>query len=819
MRIEKLVAVGCLRFSLNPDNHHLVFEPHDDIQIILGSNGSGKSTLMNYLLLVIPDKKDFEEDGSLDIFLEHHGQSYHLSYQFSSKEPYQFSVSDGQGGYKNINESYKVTTQRELIRQYFGLTPDIQSLLLGKERITSMVPSKRRQWFIQLSDANYDFAMSVYEELLKKHRDYKGAVKVAKERLVQERHATLSADEENALLIEQGKLRNDIQLLLQNEPMLSIDKQDTYDVMQRKLKDIDVIWESAPKLHPDVPSAIRDYNYLQAELVKLTTIISSSRVTHGEIQKQFLKLNGERKALLTHLAAKEEAQHIQELRQDVEGLTAAMHYTFVFDNSKMVLNSLELCKKDIFDCIGNLVVNDHNQYNQDDHRKHQQLIQENQGLVMRLEQRIRAAESELEMIARQKLEHLAQCPACEHRFVPGLAPHREEELKAAIADHEDAKIDLATSIAKSQEYLALVDDYLAKNRQFLESIKPLSTHPDIYKLLRDYPDRKIAPNGLIAVLNGIVDTVEKMVLRDSYLNKIAEHHAQEELSQQLSSMSIEHYDQQLVKLENQLEALNSRIFDCMERKMALTKFEEHYVIVVRNSDVSLAALMELKEKWRDYIAITKLEFIHQVRKQLQSELTAVDYKLMQHTMALKSIEVLHESLAEAQKYESHYKALVDALSPNKGLIGEGLTGHINDFIHNMNIIIKHIWTYPLVLNPVQMDEDFSGLDYYFSFRRGEDLREHGDVQESSEGMASIINLAFQIVAMKNLKLLEYPLVLDEFGANLDRAHRERSSDMITRVMEELPFPQLFMISHFASTYGAFVNAEKFVLHADNIDAT
>ena len=135
----------------------------------------------------------------------------------------------------------------------------------------------------------------------------------------------------------------------------------------------------------------------------------------------------------------------------------------------------------------------------------------------------------------------------------------------------------------------------------------------------------------------------------------------------------------------------------------------------------------------------------------------------------------------------------------------------------VNTVIDSIWTYPLKLEAVVPSSNGFELDYYFPFTSGEELKHHKDVSDGSEGMKSVFDLAFQITALKNLDLLDYPLVLDEFGANLDRAHREKSSEMITKVMEELGFSQLFMISHFAATYGSFENANKFVLDATNID--
>ena len=90
MKIVELIAVDCIRFKLNPENARLHYTPEEDIQVIIGTNGSGKSTLMSYLALTIPEQKDFEKDGYLEINLEHEHTRYRLAYMFGTKEPYSF---------------------------------------------------------------------------------------------------------------------------------------------------------------------------------------------------------------------------------------------------------------------------------------------------------------------------------------------------------------------------------------------------------------------------------------------------------------------------------------------------------------------------------------------------------------------------------------------------------------------------------------------------------------------------------------------------------------------------------------------------------
>jgi ABC-type molybdenum transport system ATPase subunit/photorepair protein PhrA len=61
-----------------------------------------------------------------------------------------------------------------------------------------------------------------------------------------------------------------------------------------------------------------------------------------------------------------------------------------------------------------------------------------------------------------------------------------------------------------------------------------------------------------------------------------------------------------------------------------------------------------------------------------------------------------------------------------------------------------------------------------------------------------------------------PLGLDEFGTGFDEGHRDAATQVISQLMEQLNFSQLFMISHYDSCYGAFYNAQITVMDKRNI---
>ncbi len=91
-----------------------------------------------------------------------------------------------------------------------------------------------------------------------------------------------------------------------------------------------------------------------------------------------------------------------------------------------------------------------------------------------------------------------------------------------------------------------------------------------------------------------------------------------------------------------------------------------------------------------------------------------------------------------------------------------------------------------------------------------------DVAHGSTGHREIVDLAFKVTAMEHMGLAESPLMLDEFGSSLDEVHRVQSMQVIKNLMEQKPFTQLFMVSHYEASYGSLTQAEICVLCAANI---
>ena len=176
-----------------------------------------------------------------------------------------------------------------------------------------------------------------------------------------------------------------------------------------------------------------------------------------------------------------------------------------------------------------------------------------------------------------------------------------------------------------------------------------------------------------------------------------------------------------------------------------------------------------------------------------------------------------ESEIERLKAESRLLSLaIDELSPSSGLIARGMTESINNFIEDTNEFIGKIWSYPMSLSPLKLDEDIVELDYKFPVSVN-GIVVSKDVEKTSEGMKEIIDLAFVIVSMAYRDMLDFPIYLDEFAVKMDAAHRSAAYRIIEYLTDSTDFTQIFIISHYENGYANLSNADISVLCSVNVD--
>ena len=296
-----------------------------------------------------------------------------------------------------------------------------------------------------------------------------------------------------------------------------------------------------------------------------------------------------------------------------------------------------------------------------------------------------------------------------------------------------------------------------------------------------------------------------------------------ELEKQLNSISSvdEKYYNETKEHLSKLETLSNTLHEEIQENLIvykdilraiedITQFQKYQETLSNQLESYNALELELAEyllyKSANSVITTYREDVYRLSKK-QSE---IESKRQTIQLLEKQVDTLSNELKV-------WDAVLDALNPTDGLIAEGLLGYIKIFLARMNGLIASIWTYPLIIHPSKMSEESeTELSYRFPMTVGISDKPKNDVNQGSDGICEVIDLAFRMVAMKALGLKGYPLYLDEFGRTFDNKHRENALRLVERLSEEFIEDQIFMVSHSFMEYSVLNDVAFCVLSEDNI---
>lgn len=802
------------RFSLNNIDH---FSMHitDPLQLILGTNGSGKSSLLDQLTPLPAHHLDYAKQGSKVIKIAHNQYTYTLKSSFFPSQKHSF-LRDG----VELNEGGTVTVQKELVKHQFGITPEIHELLLGKEPFDRMSSSRRKEWFIKLCDTNYDYAIKVYNKLREKHRDAQGAIKLAKKRLVHESEKLIQTDEENILISEAKSLHECMSHLL--EYRMPVEKDlDTLQINQSQLD------ESLTKVAKSLNALVEVQSTEQ-----LTDLELDERIVHAD------NSSIRSKALIERYAAdflknqnkidalqKAEQQTIESLEETLCELTRARQTIQSKSllpepilKAKVAMDAFQAVKFTLSDVFASIPSNKEKTYSQAAVVLKKERLSNIQVEKSNLIENLQAKQNKLKHMTVHKDKPDLQCPSCHHKFSLNYNDEAYQKLKDSILTLEvRLEKELNPEIALIETYLQSCSDYAQQYKQYAQCVNgwvilsPYWDYLNEKKVITDNPQSGIIELSLI----------EKDLL--------------DQITQEDMLIKFNEKAQLLVSLKdvggadlNTLIATNEEINDLLseETSSLKTSTQLHKTAVetkARIYQISLASkkITELIQKKRqvnkdEIETIRRIELNNAIR-QIQSALATREHVLNNLALQKGIVENVTQQIFDLEKEEEALSILVKQLSPTEGLIAEGLLGFIRNFIAQMNSFIKKIWAYPLVIQSCDVLEDTSvDLDYKFPMMVQSSDNIVSDVSKGSEGMKEIVNLAHRLIAMRYLGLQDSPLMLDEWGATLDTAHRGQATNMIKSLIEQQTFSQLFMISHYEASYGALSNAQVCVLNGMNI---
>lgn len=812
MIIKKLILYKYKRFSLN-SIEYLEYVPEQKVQLILGTNGSGKSSLLAQLSPLPAAHTDFFKEGYKHIVIEHRGSYYELQNNFlTSGNRYQF-IKDGE----ELNKGGTVTVFKELVQQEFGITQEIYDLLCGTTMFHAMTPNDRRKWLTLISDSDYTYAFNYYNKLKDQLKELQTAYKLNQSRLVQEKDKILSAEQEALYRVDIDNLKQFItQLIELKQPLINttVIKERQQSLRQSLQQKSQQVLQLVKQLTIDN----KDCQWIDDSIIHYKACEQTGHAQSLTLFNAIQSLEDQYK-VLEHTALESYEtidQQILSVSTQIQQLKRQKHISLTFDNPTVALNALSSIQEQLFQIFNELPDNTERLYGIQQYEQLDQQYRNTEKALSVINQQI--AER---LKLKQSLEHARdhqqqQCPKCHFVWSKGYTEDTYLKVISSLDDLEqqsDATTQTLKNIASS------LDAHRART-SLIQQFRLLMYHWSVLEPLWAY----MAAEDMVSVNPRRVVALLSELSMDLVLDQqIATHQHQIDELLKLKKMTNEHQELDVHKLKAQIDDYNhqlqeaSKMIKESKSKIQYLETQKKLIQQLTTLQSELTALLDEREVSGHKLLLSlKQQALNDSIRLLQLELNKKEQIISKIDIQKGIIEHLESTLEDYQTKQAVLKIAIKELSPTEGLIAKGLTAFINHFVKHINAFIKQIWLYPLELVPVLPDEnDDVDLDYKFSVNINDNLV-IPDISKGSSAMKEVIDLAFRITSMQYLGMQQYPILADELGVAFDQAHRKSVFYMVSQLMTNASFSQIFLISHYAEQYGSLTNADVNILSASNI---
>ena len=795
MQVQYALIKGHKRFPFLDTG---VFEKTFDSPLVLieGPNGSGKSSLLNRLLPFPADRKDFEEDGYEEYHISFRGTDYVLTTDYNTGKNPLYSFKRGS---EELNTAGLVTAQKELVFKIFGINESIKDILIDKEKFSTMSLNTRKKVFSALTKLNID-------HILRSHNKLKDQYNMLKMRL---------KSEQNQYNLEESRLVNSEDLQSTKEALNKTNE--TIDFLLSMRQDLsqwftpgthDGVYEDLKvtlKEKTDVISGrytLLTSNPSQEHDRRIEALISASSSEEGKLDSLYNTL-GELDSVRRGMGivdgdTKTYQDKYDELNEEIERLSNMIE-KFVFDEHtfKDVERAFFIVNDQVLPITSNMESNERNEdsgtyyFNR---VTQQRSLEQHQDLLNRiahidtLESTIR---SNIDVLS--QIEHNLTCPSCDVsiniRDIVKNDQYKEDNLLHICEERNTLKLEiekLVDYLTRCHKYFTEYQDVIELKKSTIEHLKPFWDAVDERQLLTS------APSGVSNEVNRLnidITVGRSLVILCEERRRVKENL---DLSLKMNTEAIRKLDEQFQRTEEQVQVhMNKReriLSDLKVVRCAKSAYET-YLSACKAVEFSKDIVRE--HNLSQFVSSIQNTISNEIRdlRVTAGELSDVirDHDMIEHTLQAYGRNI--------QGIESELKvleALLDELSPKTGLIAQTISSFLNTIISNMNKTLAKIWSYRMVLTPIDVGNDV--LNYRFKLEVGDSLIVD-DISNGSTGQRQAIDLAFKLVLYSLLGFHDYLLVLDELGSNMDETHTDNMGRLVQSFATEGSFSQIFIISH------------------------
>lgn len=774
LEILELVVVGYKRLALKDDRSYVITP--SNIHLILGTNGSGKSSLMELLTPLPPQTKDFIEDGYKKITFRYDGSVYEV-YSTNNKHT---MTRDGEP----IIENAGINKMIELCYEYFKITPALHRFMLGKVSMSTMSLQYRKDFITSISNIDFDYVTNLYNNTRKKIRDNTAIVKHLSNKVLSMKEYILVDAEVDRL----NKSKNDIKYLLTrlHENKHSSNPSLDTDMINSLSMKIDNVINYSSKLK----TAMDIWNVDKA---KLPYIIDDKRKELDNKKEALVDVSNK----LLELSKKVDKDTANVKILEIDNELSKLLEDFTLDNelniSKDILHNLVGDAFTLKGSYSNDITNNLKEVNA--------RYNSNLEILNNLKTTNDALSAKIDTY-RSTIGKL-NCPDCGFHFHNEAVDKLIEDISKEIGSNVLKINDLNKLVVDDDSTIKHYNDLINRRRAILELLEVTN----INKLTSYSPSYENDLHELFLYLRRVERDINNYPrikeLRTNRENILLSVDSDDNINNK--DILTNEYSK-LRTIVNSIEADINRFVGYSNANERLSKDIDTIKQYLKNKHTN--KINKIKD--------IKNQHINMIILELNNQLSTIETTLDKFSYMSKSTKEYLDEIERVKEDNRLLEILVKELSPANGLIAESIKSFLGEYIDEVNAIISKVWSYDLEILPFDVDDLDKGVTYRFPvLTRGEPNAP--DINDTSESMREMINIAFRIVSLKYMGLSQFPLMIDEFGRSMDEIHLIKSYDLLERICDTQDI-QMFIIAHIKACYNRFRNAGISIVSDLNLES-
>lgn len=813
MRINELEIKGNTRLMIRGTNF-INIKFNELHQLILGTNGCGKSTIIQELSPMPPVGSDYIKDGYRKINIcDSNGVNYTLTSTFSVAAGKHSFINDFTG--EELNEGGTQSVQRKLIKEVFKYDQSLHDVLTDQSKFTNMSPLMRRDWLTRISGTNLDYAINLFNKLKRLQRDEDAVVKHLTNRLNKESDNLPTAEDLTALQDRFDNLDKQIKEFYKHRVTTDeLPPFRMFEIVQHTVTD-------SIKLAQEILRA--DYHLINTDIKTIDDLHERRYTINGQIiadKKRIEELYIEHTDISTLLSDTQGITDEEQLQKLKDRLVECNDIvTFHKKQTTMIHeceNAIEVngraigISDQLLHIATEFIDNTESYFTKSERVKVESEIDRVNGRLTKLNNQLKQLEHNIDHITRTDT---TICPQCNHTFKAGIS---ETDLPV----FEEAVININGRIHELQQtkdaLVSYIDEYVKYRNNYINYMNVLNFNADldfITKFIKPIDLLKDSPNLITTTLTACLRDLDNLAAVQRMMPEIFKLEAA--IDKVNSVRTNGNYTQErLLKIENAITVIKDRLMCNNSDMKTLNEQNEIYINVSKMYDELTKKLDFLNDAITDTYTSNKKDVIERMITKVNTDLAFVNMELNNTRNKQNIVDDVARQRDLTLKKSNNLKLLVDEINPTTGLIADYFKQFIEQFVEQMNIIINKVWEHNIELLPCDVNSE--GITYKFPLRVNDKPYGPSDGAKGSNSQVSMINFAFKIVVMVYLGLDDYPLYLDELAPDLDEKHRINIMTFVRDFVESKRCSQLFMVSHYASGYGAFSNAEILILDEENL---